>query len=226
VEFDPIRTRRRRAPVGCGSRRRIVESGFFRGTIELHGERGFTTVDLQSARGQVVHSSRADCDKGPSGSKRSTAADDGAQGALPSTVVSAGPRNGSLFLLAGLLEFNSGTTGTFVSVGHTTFREGMTVTNGVAVKGEPDDFVGPGPGDPKVAELTPPAPFEGSARFELTSPKTSTWKGDLAVELPGIGRTKLAGPSFESTLCQRSRCTNTAPGNVGFVAEVFASIFG
>jgi len=35
-------------------RARVVERGFFRGTIGLHGERDYTTVDRTSARGRVI----------------------------------------------------------------------------------------------------------------------------------------------------------------------------
>ena len=38
------------------------------------------------------------------------------------------------------------------------------------------------------ATLEPPAPFSGSATFHLDTPKTASWTGDLAVELPGLGK--------------------------------------
>jgi len=141
------------------------------------------------------------------------------------TLLAAGVKKGSLKVTA-MRNLLPGLRATIITAERMRFREGMVIENVVSVKGKPDDLVATDPGKPKVAELTPPAPFEGSARFELTSPKTSTWSGDLAIELPGFGSTQLAGKSFESTLCQRSRCTNTAPGTTGDVAELVASLFG
>jgi len=70
VEFDPTRTMRRRLPAGCTGRASIVERGYFRGTIELHGERDFTTVDRSSARCRMVRSFQKSCAGNASGAER------------------------------------------------------------------------------------------------------------------------------------------------------------
>jgi len=223
VKFDPTTTTRRRPPARCMGRARVVERGFFRGTIELHGERDYTMVDRTSARGRVIRSSRKSCGRGTSAERSASGDDTGNKGAF--TLLAAGVRKGSLNVLA--MKFVLPTrSGTFISAEKRRFREGMLITSGVGVKAGAADFVVPDPGESKIAELKPPAPFQGTARFELTSPKTSTWRGDLAVELPGVGSTHLAGQSFESTLCQRASCTDTAPGPTGEAADFVAGIFG
>jgi hypothetical protein len=175
-----------------------------------------------SARGRVVRKFRKACGKWGSGRKRAASGDDSE--AVASTLVAA-QEKGSPLLIASQ-EGSPENLSTSVDALETQFREGMMITSSVSVEGGPDDLVRPVPSEPKVAELTPPKPFEGSARFKLTSPKTSTWKGDLAVELPGRGRTRLAGSSFESTLCSDSRCTNTASEVVMALAELIAAISG
>jgi len=226
VEFERTGTTHERLPGDCKGAPSIVEHGFFRGTIDLRGERGYTTVERRSARGRLIRSSQKPCDKlasdrrhpAPGGDRRVRGA---------GSVLAAGPRgeSSSLILLAALLEVDSKHAIAIFTVTKMRHREGMVIQTTIGAKGKPDTLVAPDPGEPKVAELAPPAPFEGAATFELTSPKSSTWKGDLAAELPGLGRIRLAGPSFESTLCRQSRCTNTAHGNVRLVAELFAEFF-
>lgn len=223
VTFDATKTTRRRLPNGCTGRPAIVSRGYFRGTIELHGERDFTTVDRRSAPGQVTRSFPRSCGKSKSRARRSLSRAEGKKNVF--TLLAAGVRHGSLRVLA-MKNLIPSFDLTAVSAEKTRLREDMVIGTSVLVKAKADDLVASDPGKRKIAELAPPAPFEGSATFELVSPKTSTWRGDLAVELPGIGRTRLAGRSFESVLCQGSRCTRTAPGPVGFAAELAAEIFG
>jgi hypothetical protein len=209
LAFDPAHTTRHQAPDNCNGRASIVESGYFRGLIELRGERGFTTVDRTSARGRVVRSFRQVCDNGPP-----TGAGEGQR--VTSTLLDAGPRHSGerLGFLASTTTFGSETALVSFDASSLRFREGMSVVSRVTAEGEASDFITPRPGEPKVSEVTPPAPFSGTARFELTSAKTSTWEGDLSVELPGLGRVGLAGPNFWSTLCENTHCTETAPANV------------
>jgi hypothetical protein len=60
---------------------------------------------------------------------------------------------------------------------------------------------------PAEATVAPPAPFSGSATFERASSTRSTWLGDLALELPGFGRVRLAGPKYRSLVCRGNHCT-------------------
>jgi hypothetical protein len=78
--------------------------------------------------------------------------------------------------------------------------------------GSQGSFVSPEPGKPlSEAEVSPSAPFSGSANFEMTSPRHGEWSGDLAVELPGYGRVPLTGPKIAAGLCEPTACTPTLP---------------
>jgi len=223
VEFDRTGMTRERRPGDCKGSPSIVEHGFFRGTIEIDGERGYTTVNRRSARGLVIRSPRKTCNKFGSGSNRSGSRKN-KNGEITALLV--GSKQGSLLLMAAVLRLKAKRSVTLITAGKTEFREGMLISTNVSVKGEPGDLDVSDPGEPKVVKLAPAAPFEGSATFELTSPKTSTWTGDLSVEMPGLGHTGLAGPRFESTVCEGSRCTKTAPGNIGELAGFIGGFFG
>lgn len=55
-----------------------------------------------------------------------------------------------------------------------------------------------GPGF-RTGEISPPAPFSGTGRFERTEGARGTWLGDLSVEFPDHTQLRLAGKSFEAT---------------------------
>jgi hypothetical protein len=206
LDFDPLHVHQRRIEDVCKGHPSVVERGYFRGTIQLHGERGFTTVDRSSAPGSVIHAPRHVCHYGtPHHGKRAH------HRQAPFTSLSATREEGFLSFEATRDNFGFGVIEpTFAALAFR-IRGGMGVLSSIYVTGKIGDFAIAKPGKPRVAQVSPPAPFEGSATFKLTSPKTSTWEGDLSVELPGHGRVQLAGPDFSSTLCEDRHCTDTAP---------------
>jgi hypothetical protein len=52
----------------------------------------------------------------------------------------------------------------------------------------------------QTAALHPPAPFSGSALFRQGAGEGERWTGDLAVDLPGRSHVPLAGSQFEAAL--------------------------
>jgi hypothetical protein len=54
--------------------------------------------------------------------------------------------------------------------------------------------------DFSTGEISPPAPFSGTGRFERIERARGTWRGDLSVEFLDHTNTRLAGGSFEATL--------------------------
>jgi len=217
VEFMPLDVTHGRVPDNCKGRRSRVEHGYFRGTIRLRGEREFTVVRRASAPGRIVQSYRQVCDN-------EEGVDGGKGPRFSSRLLFTGPEKGSSGVSFEAYESEFGKTigGPSFSAHATRFRERMAVFSSVDVEGDPGQFTTPEAGAPKVAEVEPPSPFEGTATFRLTGSKTSTWEGDLAVELPGLGKVSLAGPSFWSVYCQDLQCTETAPPNVSLVIARFS----
>ena len=52
----------------------------------------------------------------------------------------------------------------------------------------------------RTATVSPPAPFAGSAHFDLGKKAGRRWSGDLTVDLPGRTATPLTGPTLRATL--------------------------
>lgn len=52
----------------------------------------------------------------------------------------------------------------------------------------------------RTATVHPPAPFAGSARFDLGKKAGQRWGGDLTVDLPGRAGVPLTGPALRATL--------------------------
>ncbi|MBS1880225.1 MAG: hypothetical protein JST31_11965 [Actinobacteria bacterium] len=216
VRFEPVHVGHVQAPDNCQARPSVVEYGYFRGTIELHGERGYTEVERTSAPGTVTQSFRRVCSDAGTGGKATHVT-------AKFLLAGGGGNGGVLNFTAGSFDVGSTTVGPVFTATAIRIREGMAVSTSVQARGGAADFVTSEPGAPKAAEVKPPRPFEGSAAFHLISPHKSTWEGDLAVEMPGIGRVALAGPDFSSALCENSSCTKTMPG-AGMFGSFFAQI--
>lgn len=56
---------------------------------------------------------------------------------------------------------------------------------------------------PEHIAVSPPPPFTGTARFFRTPESVFAWRGDLAVEFPGVDPHPLTGPEFEPDYCLR-----------------------
>ena len=190
-----------RTPAICGGRPSVRQDGVFRGTIKFRGERGFTHVDANSARGFFFREPKESC-KGKSHSGQSS---------RPGYSLTARTKvpGGLLGFVASKSRPDSefaGFTGYFaIELKH---RHGMRVSRVAAASSRSGaGFEMSGPANrPEAATVSPPAPFGGTASFSSTSDISAEWTGDLAVELPGAGMVGLAGPRFRSQLCFGLNC--------------------
>jgi len=190
-----------RTPAICGGRPSISQGGVFRGTIKFRGERGFTHVNTDSARGSFFREPKESC-KGKSHSGQSSKPGYSlttrakVPGGLLAFIASKSPPNSEL----------AGFTGYFaIELKH---RHGMRVSRVASASSRSGaGFEMSGPANrPESATVSPSAPFSGTASFSSTSATTAQWTGDLAVELPGAGIVSLAGPRFGSRLCFGRHC--------------------
>jgi hypothetical protein len=234
VRFDPVHVTRKPLRKGCRGEPQTIEHGYFRGTIALRGERGYMTVDRSSVHGIVVSGHAPACrgtTQTESGGifgrvvgRMNRAVDKGGSPEdLEVTALAAGSEDASTTFMALLVKDGTKTVGPVLVALKTSFREGMLISTNVSETGRPADLTRPEEKGLKSADLTASEDlFDGSAAFTLTSPKTSTWKGDLAAELPGQGRVALAGKDFWSILCEGGRCTKSG----GELGSIFAAIIG
>jgi hypothetical protein len=214
VRFEPKKEMKLEftAQPGCTSDGISIErSGWFTGTIEFHGEGGYTDISRRRAYGQIMEVPREVCRNRKSGRRAGGSSADQDETVL----LTAGRPEGH-----GQLMFDASPLGRLGSIGptvefdasYTHSRQGMFITANTRVRGGVKDFsLTEVAGSPSEATVAPPAPFTGSAIFSLESPKKASWTGDLGVEIPTLGIVSLAGPDFWSALCSEGACTKTLP---------------
>jgi hypothetical protein len=164
----------------CGRPRAAqVDAGFYEGTIEFHGEQGYTDVEATSAPGDVRFLLGLLC-PGPSGRTGRN---------LPGAeldVQSASPFDPSL----SVTKNRPGAPAHF-EVGVLEKREGIVISRFAGLVAPARSFQY----DTKAqtAAVKPPAPFSGSGTFRHTANPASRWSGNLTVDLPGRSDVLLTG---------------------------------
>jgi len=187
--------------------------GYFRGTIEFHGEGGYTTVAQSKARGQIEVGGKELCRKQKHHRRPSRQTEEQEVANLKDFVAGKKGAGGELTFSA----FSSpGALGTGpVTIYSADFRHrrrGLTVfATTMVLDDEGAISLTSAGGTPSEATLEPPAPFSGTASFKLESPTTASWAGDLSVEIPTLGKVALAKPGFWAGACAGTHCTNTFP---------------
>lgn len=221
---------------GCTGEPTTIEDGDFVGSFVFHGERGYTSIHADREKGSVTRLGAADCvipkehrgHRRPSRRAKKEAELEREREEGEFRLV-AGDAEGRLILRASReeaprelhsqptdfeVDLEGGKAGTFDVSRSASFDE--FGPNSVSTS-----FVVPNLAEPLTeATLEPPAPFSGSATFHLDTPTSASWTGDLAVELPGLGKTPLTGKKIYAGLCHgRSDCTKTLPDPLQHVLE-------
>jgi hypothetical protein len=212
----------------------VTRKGVFHGTIELRGEGGYTTVHRTSAPGEIVEFPREACKvKAKKENEMPAEAREGLENLVHETSLQVGRKQdgGTLTFTAtnlGPAGTGSGPASVEFFTNFTRFLpHHVTITARVSAAGEPGQFTVKGPkGAPSEATVDPPAPYEGSSTFQLTSPTTASLSGDLRVDVPTLGNVSLTEPSFWSTLCEDSTCTDTLPPGVEAGSLLFGGTSG
>jgi hypothetical protein len=232
VHFVATRTKEGRPPPkGCTGEPGAVERGFFVGSIHFRGKRGFTQVDARRAPGIITRSGTQHCPEGggKDGASRGSEVDTLGLGE-PGGKVSRQQEEAEAATLRLIAGDPSGTprfeaidfkgpagfpeSSSLSFLASDSSKEGdLTVTRAaVVLVASPASFSIPDPERPRdAATVEPPAPFSGSASFALVAPTKGEFSGDLAVELPGLGRLPLTGAGIDAGICQGRACTKTLP---------------
>jgi hypothetical protein len=218
LRFVPHGQPEETTPPNCKGGAQVVEEGALVGSIRFRGKAGFTKVEAHRVHATVARISPMICRDVKTPSKVMTVGIPASGGEVPEGFVQllVGSRPGSPQFSADLLEAEEEVIGApelpsfFAAISRS---EGNSeVVSSAFLAGRPNSFVVPESLDPPAtATVEPPAPFSGSATFQLTSPHHAEWDGDLAVDLPGYGRVRLTGPSVKSGLCEGKTCTPTLP---------------
>jgi hypothetical protein len=220
---------------GCKGEPTTVEKGFFVGSMDFRGERGYSSVHAQRARGTITRTGAARCviRFPPSGS--------GHESARHAKEEKKREENAFRFLAGDstadtIFQATREEAPAELGISPTTFTASVTskvgdlaVSHSAFVFDFRSDagatFLTPNLAEPLAeATLQPPAPFSGAATFDLQDPKTASWTGDLAVELPGLSPVALTGDGINAGLCKgRSNCTRTLPPRLASILEATAN---
>lgn len=190
----------------CKGRPAIRHEGRFEGTIRFRGEKGFTSVDVKSARGMTYRSFRLVCKRRGGGEPRYKQPPTTSLSAVSSRY----PRAPwfSVFKQEPARKSALPTPEEAQYTAQTTERQpGLGVVRAASVQAEPKTFAASALGTaPATATVSPPAPFSGTATYEQTPDGQGTWSGDLAVNLPGRGTLPLADSTYRAELCRSLAC--------------------
>jgi hypothetical protein len=190
ISVRSVRTgRERTVRDGCeGQGKRRIGATRYEGTIEFHGEEGFTDVSASGAPfafGTYLAFACAVVGGRPPGKQ------------LPGAFldVHRNPEENELMLHA--IQSRPGAA-TSISVQIDIRRGDFEITRATGVRGR----AGTLRFDPQLrsATLAPPAPFAGHATFHRDASPAGRWTGNLTVDLPGDSDYPLTGPGLEVNL--------------------------
>jgi hypothetical protein len=176
----------RAAKVPCGERLIRFDSGNYEGRIDFHGEEGYTAVEATTAPGNIDFWAAELCDEFFSG---------GSFGRLPGASLHV--RNPALGQEMTVRKRRPGAAAQ-IAASVSEYSNGTSIRRFMIALMPGADFTY----DRRLrtATVRPPAPFAGSARFDLNKKAGQRWSGNLTVDLPGKSDVPLTGPLLRATL--------------------------
>jgi hypothetical protein len=199
VRFYPS-GRAQREPPFCEGRAPIKRIGVFRGVIRFEGERGFTRIGVERARGFIYRSFKETC-KG---------SDDGNIKTPPTYSLTERARLDGQTTVFIATKFTDGSPFAGLSnyfASQSERQHGMTSVRVASASAGSGAFAIAGsPTQPESATVSPPLPFSGTASFQASPGSPPEWEGTLAVDLPGVDTVQLIGSQFRPELCLGKRC--------------------
>jgi hypothetical protein len=181
-----------------------VKTGAFVGTIDFHGERGYTSVNATRAEGGVGNShalpgnrENAEC--------QSTAAGGEVVRKAEFSILEATSKREHLYFSAIATTSVEGppdplisTSRVLLGAGSFTKEKHLEISRSVVIGAPASDFVFDSSLDSAIVE--PPTPFAGKASLQTGPEGKSSWTGTLTAPIPGLGTVHLAGPSFHARI--------------------------
>jgi hypothetical protein len=176
----------------CGKETVRFDSGRYEGKIEFHGEEGYADVEATSAPGSMEFLlSGLLCDEDLFNFDDSPRRARGAELHV---------RNPALGPELSVSKKRPGAAA-LITASMREYRDGISIerVTGLRMPGAAFRY------DRRLrtATVRPPAPFFGSARFDLGKKAGRRWSGDLTVDLPGRSGVPLTGPTLRATLSPR-----------------------
>lgn len=183
--------RTKRVRLGCPGEKRWerVEAARYEGTIEFHGEEGFTKVSATGAPpgyaipGQLVCADTGSYTRGPEPRGGRLEVDRYRGDAHELEMNVAKPRPGARTSIAIRTAEKRGNIFIQRTIGGTVSPGALRYAKGL-----------------RTATLRPPAPFSGHGTFRRNARPARQWTGNLSVDLPGRSGVPLTGPGLTFAL--------------------------
>jgi hypothetical protein len=180
--------------VPCGEETIRFDSGLYEGKIDFHGEEGYTSVAATTVPGTIDYFLSGFCGErfiessggGPAGKARGASLSVRNPGLGPELSIEKRRPGAAAQIVASMTEYTNGVSiERFVSlrVAGKHFRYDRRL---------------------RTATVHPPAPFAGSAQFDLGKKAGRRWSGDLTVDMPGRAGVPLTAPTLRATLIPSS----------------------
>lgn len=171
----------------CSARPVAVDSGRYVGTIDFHGEQGYSEAEATSARGDAKFTLSLVC---------GDLLVEGSGGHSPGALLKVRRRSGANFEFEARKNSPSRVARFSASISE---RRGLLlIDRAVTSEGKPAAFdydVAAG-----TATVAPPSPFDGEATYDRPSNGPATWHGSLSVDFPGRAGVHLAGAGSHASL--------------------------
>ncbi|HEX4751300.1 MAG TPA: hypothetical protein VH268_00260 [Solirubrobacterales bacterium] len=184
-------------PRHCTGRRGIIAEGEFVGTIEFHGELGYTEVVEASHKGTSEQFFRQVCHPGSRAPASASSIGPPAK-QLVAFRTEAGAKT-AFRALTGIASPKTYPQWIFEAARAERVGEAK-IRRQVIVEAEAGGALGEGGAEPATAAFSPPAPFSGSAEYREGG-GAGAWTGSLAVDLPGLAALPLTGEGFAARRC-------------------------
>jgi hypothetical protein len=173
-------------PIPCGRRTVRFDSGSYEGKIVFNGEERYTSAEATTVPGDAAFLLSGFCGpgfvEGSSGPRKGAELSVRNPGLGPRLTVQKSRPGGPAAIIARLSEYENG----------------ISIERVTAWRIPGGDFTYEA--HLRTATVDPPAPFSGSARFDLGLKAGRRWSGDLAVDMPGRADVPLTGPLLRATL--------------------------
>lgn len=200
VSFHPRGRVRHPSPPGCDGPLPTVQPGVVRGTIRFVGESDYTRVEAHRAEAEI---------EAPKGWRCRPGADlevERVRGRAEWTSKLSAHILGTYFIARkykpGVLEGGPvlflAETG--VALETASGRVAYVVYRRATVTAPLSAFRD---ARPERIVVSPPPPFTGTGTFFRTPESVFAWRGDLAIQFPGVDPEPLTGPDFEPDYCLR-----------------------
>jgi hypothetical protein len=174
------------------------DAGTYQGTIEFHGEEGYTEASATQAPVEFKPFFEPVC-SGLSMSGETTVFGATDIPGARLRVRSIAPRRHLS------VQFNENRPGARMTFeGHMSERRG-SVAISRAIQGATPGGAFAFSDDLRRARLVPPTPFSGSAAFHRNAPLSNRWTGSLAIDFPGRSNVSLTGPGLKASLVHARR---------------------